>query len=168
MPNKLGRNTTQRMAMLKGQVTDLLWYGKIETTLDRAKSVSSMAEKILTLAIDTYQDSVTVVKTRVINGQEVSQEVVNDGPTKLNARRRIMSKVYDRQEQFKPVESSKVFKKRTKDIKHPLIEKIFKEYAPKYDTRIKEKNISGGGYTRIVKVGPRRGDNAEVAIIELI
>ena len=56
---------------------------------------------------------------------------------------------------------------RKKDIKHPVVEKLFREIAPKYKKRAAEKG-QGGGYTRIVKKGPRRGDAAEMAILELI
>ena len=64
MARKLGKRTDQRMAMLRNQVSELLWYGEIETTIDRAKEVRRIAEKLITLAIRTYQDEVTVTKTR--------------------------------------------------------------------------------------------------------
>lgn len=64
MARKLGKRTDQRMAMLRNQVSELLWYGEIETTVDRAKEVRRMAEKLITLAIRTYQDEVTVTKTK--------------------------------------------------------------------------------------------------------
>ena len=78
-----------------------------------------------------------------------------------------MSYLMDRQEQRKDKESTEAFEARTKDIKHPLLEKIFNVYAPKYAARAKEVG-QGGGYTRIVKLGQRRGDSAEMAIVELI
>ena len=97
--DKLGRPSKERDAMLRGLVTDLLWYGKIETTLAKAKSVRSVAEKLLTAAIKTYKDTSTVSKDiKDAKGVKVKTEVVNDGPQRLAARRKIMSYVYDRQE----------------------------------------------------------------------
>ena len=86
MARKLGKRTDQRMAMLKNQVSELLWYGEIETTLDRAKEVRRMAEKLITLAIRTYQDEVTVKKSVTgAKGDKVETEFVNDGAKKLAA-----------------------------------------------------------------------------------
>lgn len=168
MPNKLGKRTDQRMAMLKNQVSELLWYGQIETTVDRAKSVRSLAEKYITLAIRTYQDDVKVKKNvKNAKGDVVAVEFTNDGPKKLAARRRLMAELVDLQEVKGEKESKAAFKARIKDTKHPLIEKIFKEYAPKYDARRNELG-QGGGYTRILKTGNRRGDAAETCILKLI
>jgi large subunit ribosomal protein L17 len=165
---KLNRPTDQRMAVMRSLATNLLWYGKIETTLAKAKDLRSYAEKILTKAINTYEDVVKVNKTVVdAKGEKTQKEVVNDGAKKLAARRDIMSKLYDIQEIRAEKESKADFVKRTEDIKHPLIEKIFNVYAPKYAKRNADNGISGG-YTRIVKLGTRNGDNAEMAIIELI
>ena len=98
--DKLGRPSKERSAMLRGVVTDLLWYGKIQTTLAKAKSVRSEAEKLLTAAIKTYTVTVTVTKEiKDDKGVKVKTEVVNDGPKKLAARRKIMAYVYDKQEQ---------------------------------------------------------------------
>ena len=164
----LGRPTEERLAIMRNQATDLLWKGKIETTLARAKSLKSYVEKILTLAINSYEDVVTVTKYSVnTKGEKVAREVMNDGPKKLAARRKIMGKVYSVKEQRKPGEKKADFIARTENIKHPLLEKIFNIYAPKYDARAKELG-QRGGYTRILKVGIRKGDNAEMAIIELI
>lgn len=165
---KLGRPTDQRTALLRGQVTELLWNGKIETTYARAKEVQKIAEKLLTVAINTYTDTVKKVETRKNDkGQDIKVELVNDGAKKLAARRKIMAYVYDLQEQRKDKESKANFKARTANINHPLIEKIFNEYAPKYAQRGKEKGQMGG-YTRVIKMGNRHGDAAEVAIIELV
>lgn len=165
---KLNRPTDQRMSVMRSLATNLLWYGKIETTLAKAKELRSYAEKIITKAVNTYEDVVKVNKTVVdAKGVKSQREVVNDGAKKLAARRDIMSKLYDIQEQRAEKESKADFIKRTEDIKHPLIEKIFNVYAPKYAKRKEDNNI-GGGYTRIVKLGTRNGDNAEMAIIELI
>ena len=168
LQRKLGRPTDQREALLRNQVSELLWNGKIETTYARAKEVSKLAEKILTLAINTYTDTVKKIETRKNNkGQDIKVELVNDGAKKLAARRKIMAKVYDLQEQRKDNETKANFIARTENIRHPLIEKIFNEYAPKYAQRGKEKGQMGG-YTRVLKLGARRGDSAEAAVIELM
>ena len=165
--DKLGRPTDQRLAVMRNQVSYLLWHGKIETTVAKAKAVASKTEKILTLAINTYQDNVTVTKEITVDGKKVQKEVVNDGVKKLNARRKMMAFLYDLEEQREAKESLASFKERTDGVNHALIEKIFNVYAPKYDARAKELGQKGG-YTRILKVGIRKGDNAEMAIIELI
>ena len=165
---KLGLNATQRVALIKNQATELLWYGKITTTEARAKEVASYVAKILTLAVNSYTDTieekVTVLDSK---GKEITKTLVKDGPKKLNARRQIITLVNDIQEQKGFKESKAAFKERT-TVKSPLVEKIFEDYAVKYDTRKQENNGVGGGYTRIYKLGPRKGDAAEVAIIELV
>ena len=170
---KLGKTTDIRMAMLKTLTTDLLVHGKVETTLARAKEVKSIADSIISLAIkekdnfeeeevkinraklDTKGNKVTeLVKSK--NGKEylkvVKEEVTEkrqkDMPSRLNARRKIMRKV------------NKVKDSDGKNIDVPSI--LFNELAPKYAG----KNV--GGYTRIIKAGPRRGDGAEVAILQLV
>ena len=165
---KLGRPSKEKNSMLRGLVSDLLWFGKVETTLAKAKSVRSKAEKLLTLAINSYEDIVKVQKEiKDEKGVKVKKTVSNDGPKKLAARRKIMNKLYDIQEQRKPKEDIASFRARTQDVNHPLIEKIFNVYAPKYAQRNKETG-KAGGYTRINKLGKRRGDNADMALIELI
>ena len=108
---KLGRATDARMAMLRALVTYLLENGKIETTVTRAKEVSSLAEKMITIA----------KKETLANKRNVMAFIT----------------------------------------KEDVATKLFKEIAPKYADR-------HGGYTRITQIGPRRGDAAEMAIIELI
>ena len=168
MNKKLGRPTDQKLAMVSNLATDLLWYGHIETTFDRAKSAAAYAEKIITLAVDTYEDVVTVEKSTLdANGKEKKVSVSKDGVKKLNARRQIISMLYDRQEKRQKGEKLVAFEARTQGIEMPLIEKIFDEYAPRFAERIKEKG-QRGGYTRVLKTTIRRGDNAQMAIAELL
>ena len=165
---KLNRPTKERVILIRNQASSLLWDGKISTTTARAKALQSYVEKVLTLAINTYEDTVKVVKTEVDSkGVKIKREVMNDGPKKLAARRKIMAKLFDRQEVRQPKEAKSNFIERTKDINHPLIEKIFNVYAPKYAQRIKEKG-QAGGYTRVLKTEVRRGDNAQMCLVELI
>lgn len=118
---KLGKATDKRMALLRSQVTDLLWHGRIETTYDRAKEVQKMAEKLLTKAIDSYKDTVKKVETRQrkkkdkkgnVTVEEYKVELVNDGPKKLAARRAIMAVVYERKEQKAFAESKSAYRVR--------------------------------------------------------
>ena len=168
MPGKLGRPTKERMAILRNQASQLLWYGKIETTEARAKELRSYVEKLITKAINTYDDVVeyeVVAKDR--KGKEIKTTAYKDGPKKLAARRAIIAKTYDLQVIKEFSEKKSDYKKRTAQIQHPLIEKLFNEIAPKYAQR-KEDLGQGGGYTRIYLLGERRGDAAETAIIELV
>ena len=169
---KLGKTTDIRMAMLRTGVTDLILHGKIETTEARAKELKAMADSIIALAVkekdnfetvdvkvskaklDSKGNKVTeLVKSK--NGKEylkvVKEEVVEkrqkDMPSRLNARRKIMRKV------------NKVKDTDGKNI--DLTAKLFNEIAPKYEGRV-------GGYTRILKLGQRRGDAAEIVILELV
>ena len=168
MNTKLGKPTDQKLALVSNLATDLLWYGRIETTFERAKAAARLAEKIITLAVDTYEDVVTVEKTTLDNnGKEKTVSVSKDGVKKLNARRTIISKLYDRQEQRKKGEKLVDFEARTQGIEMPLVEKIFDDLAPKYAERAKEKDRKGG-YTRVIKTTVRRGDNAQMALVELI
>ena len=168
MPGKLGRTTEQRLAILRNQASQLLWYGKLETTAARAKELQPYVEKLITKAINTYEDVVEIeVIAKDKKGKEVKTTGYKDGPKKLAARRAIMAKTYDLQE-IKPFNEKKSdFKKRTGRIQHPLMEKLFNEIAPKYAQR-KEELGQGGGYTRIYLLGQRRGDASETAIIELV
>ena len=165
---KLGRVASQRKALLRNQVTNLIWYGRIETTEAKAKEVRSMAEHLITLAIRECENTVNVTKeTHNDKGQLVTLDLVNDAPSKLHARRMMMAYLYDLKEPKKADENKAEYKERTKDNKHPVVEKLFREIGPKYKARNAEKNCSGG-YTRIYKLGPRRGDAAEMVILELV
>ena len=168
MPRKLGRTSKERNALLRGLASQLLWYGKIETTAEKAKELRSYVEKLITKAVNTYDDNVEyeVVKTDK-KGKEVKVTNVKDGAKKLAARRAIMAKTYDLQEVKAFQEKKSEFKARTADVQHPLMDKLFNELAPKYAAR-KEELGQGGGYTRIYLLGERRGDGAEMAIIELV
>ena len=168
MPGKLGVTSTQRKTMLRNLASDLLWYGKIETTLARAKELKSYVEKIITLAVNSYTDTISeTVTVKDAKGKETTKKVFKDGAKKLAARRKIMSFVYDLQEQRQQKESKANFKARTMGINHPLLEKIFNVYAPKYAERAKELGTAGG-YTRIIKLDQRRGDAAQKVLIELV
>lgn len=165
---KLGRTADQRKALLRGLVTNLIWNGRIETTEAKAKEVRRIAERMITLAVKECDNTVSVTKeTHNDKGQLVTLELTNDAPSKLHARRLMMAYLYDLQEQKKADESKADYKERTKDNKHPVVEKLFREIGPKYKARNAEKNCSGG-YTRIYKLGPRRGDAAEMVVLELI
>ena len=164
---KLGRTTDIRNAMLKTLTTDLILKGKVETTEARAKEVKAIADSLISLAVkekdnfemvdvkvskaklDSKGNKVTeLVKSK--NGKEylrvvketTTEKRQKDMPSRLNARRKIMTKL-------NKVEGEDV------------MAKLFNEIAPKYEGRV-------GGYTRIVKAGPRRGDAAEVAILQLV
>ena len=165
---KLGRTASQRKAMLRNLTTNLLWYGRIETTEAKAKEVRSIVDKMITLAIREYDQTVEVEKEFYNDKKQIVKETfVNDLPSKLHARRLMMAYLYDIKEQKKDDENKAEYKERTKDAKHPVVEKLFREYGPKYRARNQEKNCAGG-YTRMYKLGPRRGDAAEMVVIELV
>ena len=173
---KLGRTASQRKALLRSQVTALLYKGKIVTTEARAKEVRKIAEGLIALAVkekDNF-DTVTVtakvpvkdkdgkrVKT-VVDGKKVTsfetveKTIKKDHPSRLHARRQMLKVLYPVTEVPKEQAGKK---KNTKEIDMPA--KLFDEIAPKYVNR-------QGGYTRIVKIGPRRGDAAEEVILELV
>lgn len=168
MPGKLGKTSEQRDAMLRNQASELLWYGKITTTEARAKALQPYVEKIITKAIKVYDDNEEIeVKKTDKKGKEITVKSVKDSPKKLAVRRNLMGKLRDLQEVKGFSEKKSDFKKRTQDIQHPLMEKLFNEIAPKYAQR-KEELGQGGGYTRIYLLGARKGDAAEQAIIELV
>ncbi|MDE6105192.1 MAG: 50S ribosomal protein L17 [Clostridia bacterium] len=168
MPGKLGKTAEQRQAMLRNQASELLWYGKITTTQARAKELQPYVEKIITKAIKVYDDNEEIEVTKTdAKGKEVKVKSVKDSPKKLAVRRNLMGKLRDLQELKGFNEKKSEYKARTKDIQHPLMEKLFNEIAPKYAQRAEELG-QGGGYTRIYLLGSRRGDCAEEAIIELV
>ena len=168
MPRKLGRTSKERNALLRNLASQLLWYGRIETTAEKAKELRSYVEKLITKAVNTYADTVEYTVTKKDSkGKDVTVTGVKDGAKKLAARRAIMAKTYDLQEIKAFSEKKSEFKARTADVQHPLMDKIFNEIAPKYAAR-KEELGQGGGYTRIYLLGERRGDAAETAIIELV
>lgn len=154
--------------MLRNQASELLWYGKLNTTAARAKELQPYVEKIITKAIKVYDSNLEVeTKKTDAKGKEVTVKSVKDSPEKLAVRRALMGKLRDLQEKKDFNEKKSEYKKRTADIQHPLMEKLFNEIAPKYAQRSEELG-QGGGYTRIYLLGARRGDGAEEAIIELV
>ena len=173
---KLGRTSSQRKALLRNQVTNLLYHGKIKTTETRAKEVRRIAEKLITLAVkekdnyDTVKVTAKVAKKdadgkrvkEVVDGkkvtvyEEVEKEIKKDRPSRLHARRQMLKVLYDVTE----VPTAKAGrKKNTKSV--DLVAKMFDEIAPKYANR-------NGGYTRIVKIGLRKGDAAMEVLLELV
>ena len=165
---KLGKPTDQRKALLRNQVTNLIWYGRIETTLARAKEVASVAEHYITLAVRECDNTIEVTKeTKNDKEQIVTLTVTNDSPSRLHARRQAMAYLYNLPAPRKDDETKKEYAQRSREVKNPVVEKLFREIGPKYKARKAEKGI-GGGYTRIIKKGPRRGDAAEMVILELV
>ena len=168
MPGKLGRTSKERNALLRGLASQLLWYGKIETTAAKAKELKPYVEKLITKAVNSYDDIIEFEVTKTDKkGKEVTVKSFKDGAKRLAARRAIMAKTYDLPEIKAFNEKKSEFKARTAGINHPLMAKLFNEIAPKYAAR-KEELGQGGGYTRIYLLGERRGDGAETAIIELV
>ena len=165
---KLGKPTDQRKALLRNQVTNLIWYGKIETTLARAKEVAAVAEHYINLAVRECDNTIEVTKeTKNDKEQIVTLTVTNDSPSRLHARRQAMAYLYNLPAPRKEDETKKEYAQRSLEVKNPVVEKLFREIGPKYKARKAEKGI-GGGYTRIIKKGPRRGDAAEMVILELV
>ena len=173
---KLGRTASQRKAMLRGQVTSLLNNGKIVTTEARAKEVRKIAEGLIALAVkekDNYETVTVTAKVaqkdkdgkrvkEVVDGKKVTKfdtvekTIKKDNPSRLHARRQMLKVLYPVTEVPTALAGRK---KATKEV--DLTAKLFDEIAPKYANR-------QGGYTRIVKIGPRRGDAAMQVILELI
>ena len=158
---KLGRTADQRKALLRGLVTNLIKYGRIETTEAKAKEVRRVAERLITLAAKECDNTVEVTKEfHNDKGQLVTETVKNDAPSKLHARRMMLAYLYNMPEEKLAGENKAEYRARTKDVKYPVIEKLF-EIGRKHQDR-------KGGYTRIYKLGPRRGDAAEMVILEIL
>ena len=167
---KLGRTSDQRKAMLRSLTTALLTNGKIVTTEARAKEVKKQVESLIALAVKEKDNFETVtVKAKVarkdkdgkrvkevVDGKkvtvydEVEKTIKKDMPSRLHARREMLKVLY-------PVVEGE--KRKAKEV--DLVEKLFTEIAPKYENR-------NGGYTRIVKIGLRKGDAAMEVLLELV
>ena len=168
---KLSRSTSHRMATLNNLVTSLILNGRIETTLAKAKEVKPLADSLIDLAIkekDNFEvKEKTISKAKLDkNGKKVKvsktskngnkYEVVDREIVKVSVNVDKPSKLADRRKIFNTLVKIKDFDVKTVD----LTEKLFNEIAPKYEAK--------GGYTRIVKLVSRKGDNAEMAIVELV
>uniref|UniRef100_UPI004056884C bL17 family ribosomal protein n=1 Tax=Agathobacter sp. TaxID=2021311 RepID=UPI004056884C len=167
---KLGRTSDQRKALLRNQVTMLITHGKIVTTEAKAKEVRKIAEGIIARAIkekDNFEEVTVKAKVarkdangkrvkEVVDGKkvtvydEVDKTIKKDMPSRLHARREILKVLY-------PVKEGKG----KKAVEVDLVTKLFDEIAPKYVGR-------NGGYTRIVKIGQRKGDGALEVVLELV
>ena len=176
MYRKLGKASAQRNALLRNQVTQLLYHGKIRTTEARAKEVVKIAEKLITLAVkekDNYDEVTVTAKVakkdkdgkrvkEVVDGKkvtvydEVEKTIKKDQPSRLHARREMLKVLYTVTEVPTAAAGKK---KNTKEV--DLTAKLFDEIAPKYADR-------NGGYTRIVKIGQRKGDGALEVLLELV
>ena len=173
---KLGRTSSQRKALLRNQVTALLHHGKIVTTEARAKEVKKIAEGLIAMAVkekDNFETVTVQAKVpvrdkdgkrvkEVVDGKKVTKyetvdkEIKKDLPTRSHARRQMLRVLYP----VVDVPAENAGKKRnTKEV--DLVAKLFDEYGPKYADR-------KGGYTRIVKIGQRKGDAAMEVILELV
>ena len=173
---KLGRTSSQRKAMIRSQVTALLYHGSIKTTEARAKEIRKVAEGLIALAVKEKDNFETVTVTakvakkdaegkrvkEVVNGKkvtvydEVQKEIKKDKPSRLHARRQMLKVLYDVTEVPTAAAGKK---KNTKSVDIPA--NLFDEVAPKYVSR-------NGGYTRIVKIGQRKGDGAMEVLLELV
>ena len=173
---KLSRTSDQRKALLRSQVTQLIYNGKIKTTEARAKEVRKIAEHLITLAVkekDNFEEITVKAKVarkdkdgkrvkEVVDGKkvtvydEIDKTVKKDSPSRLHARREMLKVLYPVTE----IPADAAGKKNaTKKI--DLTDKLFTEYAVKYADR-------KGGYTRIVKIGQRKGDGALEVFLELV
>ena len=175
---KLGRTSSQRKALLRNQVTNLLYYGKIVTTEAKAKEIRRIAEKLIAMGIRECNNYDTVTVTtkvarkdkdgkrvkEVVDGKkqtvydEVEKEIKKDQPSRLHARKQMNKVLYRVTEVPKEVKGRK---KGTKTV--DVAAKVLDEIGPKYAER-----NGNGGYTRIVKIGQRKGDAAMQVLIELV
>ena len=173
---KLSRTSAQRKALIRNQVTNLLYHGKIVTTEAKAKEIRKVAEGLIALAVKEKDNFETVTVTakvarkdadgkrvkEVVDGKkvtvydEVEKEIKKDMPSRLHARRQMLQVLYP--VKAVPTEAAGR-KKNTKDV--DMADKMFNEIAPKYADR-------NGGYTRIIKIGPRKGDAAMEVVLELV
>ena len=169
---KLSRTSSQRKALLRGQVTSLLANGKIVTTEAKAKEIRKIAEGLIAMAVkekDNFEEVTVTAKVarkdkegkrvkEVVDGKkvtvydEVQKTIKKDMPSRLHARREMLKVLYT-------VKTTDGTKKGTKEV--DLANKLFDEIAPKYANR-------NGGYTRIVKIGQRKGDGALEVLLELV
>ena len=169
---KLSRTSSQRKALLRGQVTALIANGKIVTTEAKAKEVKKIAEGLIALAVkekDNFEEVTVTAKVarkdkdgkrvkEVVDGKKVTvydtvdKTIKKDQPSRLHARRQMLKVLY-------PVTEKGDKKRDTKSINLPNY--LFDEIAPKYADR-------NGGYTRIVKIGQRKGDGALTVLLELV
>ena len=173
---KLGRTSSQRKALLRNQVTNLLYHGKIVTTEAKAKEIRRIAEHIIALGVREKDNVETItVKAKVaqkdkdgkrvkkvVDGKkvtvfdEVDKEIKKEAPSRIHARRQMNKMLYGITE----VPTTTAGKRKgTKKV--DIASKVFDEIAPKYVDR-------KGGYTRIIKIGPRKGDAAMEVVIELV
>ena len=175
---KLGRTSSQRKALLRNQVTDLLYYGKIVTTEAKAKEIRKIAEGIIALGIkecnnyDTVKVTAKVARKdkdgkrvkEVVDGKkqtvydEVEKEIKKDQPSRLHARRQMQKTLFTITEAPAEIKGRK---KATKAV--DVATKVLDEIGPKYAER-----TGNGGYTRIIKIGQRKGDAAMQVLIELV
>ena len=173
---KLGRTSSQRKALLRNQVTALLNNGKIKTTEAKAKEIRKIAEGLIAMAVrekDNFEEVTVKAKVarkdkdgkrvkEVVDGKkvtvydEVDKTIKKDMPSRLHARRQMLKVLYPVNE-VPTAQAGR--KKNTKDV--DLVAKLFDEIAPKYADR-------NGGYTRIIKIGQRKGDAAMEVLIELV
>ena len=173
---KLGKTSSQRKALLRSQVTALINHGRIVTTEARAKEVKKIAEGLIALAVREKDNFETVTVTakvpkkdtegkrvkEVVDGKKVTvfdnveKTIKKDNPSRLAARKHILNELYTVTEVPAAVAGKK---KNTKEV--DLVGKLFDEIAPKYVNR-------NGGYTRIVKIGLRKGDAAMEVVLELV